>query len=92
MVFMTESGTRVEKAELDIDKLQAILDKIEQVLQAVAKLEAAPKGTRALRRAAIVAIVGAVAALGTATVMSRRTSSSNPASTIAPSHVAASAT
>jgi hypothetical protein len=71
MGVMSESGTRLERAELDVDKAQAILEKVEQVLQAVGKVQAAPEGTRVLIRAATIMIVGGVALFGVAVVVAR---------------------
>jgi hypothetical protein len=68
---MSEPGTRLQKAEVDIDKAEAILDKIEQVLQAVGKIEDGPKSTRVLIRTATVMVVAGVAVFGVAAIASR---------------------
>ena len=69
--FMSETGTRLDRAEVDVDKAEAILDKIEQVLQAVDKLRTGPESNRVLVRTAAFVIAGGVALLGVAVIASR---------------------
>ena len=78
--LMNEPGTRLHRAEGDVEKAEAILDKTEQVLQAIGKVQAAPKGTRVLIRIAAVIVVGGVALLGiTVLVSNLRQSRAMPA-------------
>ena len=73
---MSDKGARLDRAEHDIDQAQAILDKVEQVLQLVGKVDAAPRG-RALLRTAAILIAGGVALAGLAVVIGLKNASSS---------------
>jgi hypothetical protein len=68
---MSESATPVGKAARDVEKAEAVLGGIEQVLQVVEKAETSTRG-RTLVRIAAVMIAGGVALFGVAVLLSRR--------------------
>ena len=75
---MSGTGAKLDQAEHDIDQAQAILDKVEQVLQVVGKVDANPAG-RTLLRTATILIVSGVALAGLAVLTSFR---KTPSSTV----------
>ena len=75
---MSGPGTKLDQVEHDIDQAQAILDKVEQVLQVVGKVDANPEG-RTLPRTATILVVAGVALAGMAVLISFRKTSSSTA-------------
>jgi len=76
---MSESGIPLGPVGLDVDKAEAILDKVEQVLQVLSTVRAAPKGDRVLFNTGAILIVGGAVLVGVSVLIARRaTPSSTP--------------
>jgi hypothetical protein len=70
---MSESMTRLERVEADVEKAQAALGMVGGVVHTAAKVQGAGRrGRKRLRTMSLVLVVGGVVACGVAVIVSRR--------------------